>query len=196
MANKYYEIESFKSFSESKIWQFNQDYYNKEGPNAWRSGTVPHHLTSNSVVGRTYAQLILAHLKDMASIGRLSEMVYIIELGAGHGRLAFHIIRHLDKLMNRVQQRLPPYCYVLTDIVEENLQFFQNHPQFQEYFNKGLMDVAFFDATLSTSIELRHAGISLHPGKVPVSYTHLAGDSQMTLPTSKQRCRSRWSPYH
>ena len=30
----------------------------------------------------------------------------------------------------------------------------------------------------------------------PVSYTHLAGDSQMTLPTSHVRCRSRWSPYH
>ena len=30
----------------------------------------------------------------------------------------------------------------------------------------------------------------------PVSYTHLAGDSQMTLPTTIIRCRSRWSPYH
>ena len=30
----------------------------------------------------------------------------------------------------------------------------------------------------------------------PVSYTHLAGDSQMTLPTIHTECRSRWSPYH
>ena len=33
-------------------------------------------------------------------------------------------------------------------------------------------------------------------GQNPVSYTHLAGDSQMTLPTTQQMCRSRWSPYH
>ena len=26
--------------------------------------------------------------------------------------------------------------------------------------------------------------------RIPVSYTHL------TLPTSSERCRSRWSPYH
>ena len=34
------------------------------------------------------------------------------------------------------------------------------------------------------------------PGPEPVSYTHLAGDSQMTLPTIHPSCRSRWSPYH
>ena len=33
-------------------------------------------------------------------------------------------------------------------------------------------------------------GIDFIAGAIPVSYTHL------TLPTSSERCRSRWSPYH
>ena len=37
-------------------------------------------------------------------------------------------------------------------------------------------------------------GALVEPGAV--SYTHLAGDSQMTLPTKDRPCRSRWSPYH
>jgi hypothetical protein len=158
METNRFEIESKKPFSESLIWQINRDFYDKEGIDAWSDGTVPHHLTSNSMVGRTYAELIFGFLKDLSQKGQTQETVYLIELGAGHGRLAFHILKHLEKLTDQPHLKLPPYCYILSDIVEDNLSFFQNHKQFQPYFESGLLDVAYFDAIEGNDIDLRIAG--------------------------------------
>jgi len=161
MQHHRYEIETARPFAESLIWQLNRDYYQKTGVEAWRAGTVPHHLTSNSMVGKTYADLIFAFLRDLADQGQHHDKVYLLELGAGHGRLAFHILRHLEVFTAQAGMQLPPYCYVLSDIVEDNLQFFQQHPQFQPYFADGRLDVAYFDAIGSQELELRHAGITI-----------------------------------
>ncbi len=161
MNHQTYEIEAKKPFSESLIWQLNRDYYQNEGIEAWSEGTVPHHLTSNSLVGRTYAELIFAFLKDLSRKGQTQEKVYILELGAGHGRFAFHILKHLERLTMQLGLNLPSYCYVLSDIVEDNLQFFDKHPQFQPYFDKGILDIAYFDAIESNQILLRRSNLMI-----------------------------------
>lgn len=163
MVKKKYIIEAEKPFSDSLIWQLNRKFYDGKGIDAWRQDRVPHHLTSNSMVGKTYAELILAFLKDLAAKRQILEKVYIVELGAGHGRLAFHILTHLQGLIAQEGQKLPPYCYVLTDVVENNLHFFQSHPQFQSYFKQGLLDLAYFDALQSDKVCLRHSGINILP---------------------------------
>ncbi len=157
MEKKKFLIDPIKPFSESLIWQLNRDYYQETGIDAWRKGIVPHNLTSNALVGKTYAELIFGFLKDLAGKGQLDEKVYILEVGAGHGRLAFHILKYLDRLVGQVGLNLPKYCYVLSDIVEENLVFFQNHPQFQTYFERGILDVTYFDAIESKELKLRYA---------------------------------------
>jgi len=163
MEKKQYEIEGGKPFAESLIWQLNRDYYDQKGIKAWSSGVVPHHLTSNSMVGKTYAELIFAFLKDLASKGQTEEKVYIVELGAGHGRFAFHVLKHLGRLIKQVGLNLPPYCYVLSDIVEDNLAFFYTHPQFQHYFEAGILDLTYFDAVESTEMYLRHSCTKILP---------------------------------
>ncbi|MGB0929949.1 MAG: SAM-dependent methyltransferase [Chitinophagales bacterium] len=161
MNHQTYVIEASKPFSESLIWQLNRDYYQQEGIEAWSKGTVPHHLTSNSLVGKTYAELIFAFLKDLSYKGKTQEKVYILELGAGHGRLAFHVLKHLERLTLQVGLNLPPYCYVLSDIVEENLNFFDTHFQFQPYFDKGILDITYFDAIKSKHIFLRRSNLQI-----------------------------------
>ncbi len=156
MKEKYFKLESFKLFSESHIWQLNRDYYQQTGIDAWSSGVVPHHLTSNSMVGKTYAELILGLLKDLAIQGETQETVYILELGAGHGRLAFHILKHLQKLISLLDIQLPPFCYILSDIVEDNLLFFKNHPQLQTYYEQGILDFTYFDAISSNEIHIKY----------------------------------------
>jgi tetratricopeptide (TPR) repeat protein len=163
MANGKYLIESKKSFSESLIWQMNRDYYAREGIDAWREEVVPYHVTSNSMVGKTYAELIFAFLRDLAAKDQIKEKIYILELGAGHGKLAFHTLKHLDQLVNEIQIDLPPFCYVLSDVVNENLAFFGQHPQFQIYYEKGYLDLAFFDAEASKEIHLQHSGVTIAP---------------------------------
>lgn len=157
MQSKAFVIETEKLFSESLIWQLNRDYYQKKGIEAWSKEAVPHHLTSNAVVGRTYSELIFGFLKDLAYQGQTQEMVYILELGAGHGRLGFHILNHLEKLTQQIGLTLPPFCFILSDIVEDNLSFFDKHPQFQPYIEKGILDTAYFDAVDGKELYLRHS---------------------------------------
>lgn len=154
MSGTRYVIESAKPFADSLIWELNRNYYHTEGMKGWREGTVPHHLTSNAVVSKTYAELIFGFLNDLSNKGQTFETVYILELGAGHGRLAFHILKYLDKLIEFSSKKLPKYCYVLSDIIEDSLNFFVNHHQFQTYFERGLLDVAYFDAVGTTELEL------------------------------------------
>lgn len=163
MANSSYTVETITPFAESLIWQLNRAYYQKKGIEAWRSGVVPHHLSSNAMIGKTYAELIVAFLKDLASKGAIHEKVYIMELGAGHGRFAFHILKHLDQLLQRTNTTLPDYCYILSDIALDNLTFFEQHPQFQPYFEQGHLDVAYYDAINSQEIVLRYAQQTIVP---------------------------------
>ncbi len=162
MGTNFFEIESNQPFSKSKIWQLNRDFYQFRGISAFSEDIVPHHLTSNSLVGKTYAELIFGFLRDLAFKGKTDETVYILELGAGHGRLAFHILTHLQKLIQATNLTTPRFCYVLSDIVEENLSFFHKHPQFQGFYQKGILDLSYFDAADSQQLSLRHAKKSIH----------------------------------
>jgi tetratricopeptide (TPR) repeat protein len=158
-----FEIEGHTPFSESMIWQLNRDFYQQSGINAWSDDIVPHHMTSNAKVGQTYAELIFAFLKDLGKKGQYDEKVYILELGAGHGRLAFHLLKHLQILIASARVKTPSYCYVLTDIVEDNLTFFQGHSQFQYYLEQGILDVSYFDALESQTLYLRNAKKTITP---------------------------------
>jgi len=158
MEQELHRVEGPTPFSRSKLWQFNRDFYVNKGLSAFSQDLVPHHLTSNSLVGITYAKMIFGFLQDRASLGQDTEVVHIVELGAGHGRLGFFILTELDKLVKHSTQSLPPYCYVLTDIVEENLSFFQSHPQFKSFIERGLLDISYFDAINSNKLHLKVSG--------------------------------------
>ena len=197
MASGSYEVEASKPFSESLIWQLNRAYYINEGVEAWREGTVPHHITSNSLVGKTYAELIFSFLKDLSHKGNTEETVYLLEMGAGHGRLGFHILKHLDELIRGYAPKLPPYCYILSDIVEQNLHFFLTHPQFQDYFAKGILEVALFDIEQEGEIYLRHSGTKIIPEKLRQSVVAIANYFFDSIPKDlysiqNQRLSSCW----
>ena len=164
MSDTLYPLESSKLFSESLIWQLNREFYQSNGIEAWSIGEVPSQITSNSLVGKTYAELILGFLSDLSKKGNINETVYILELGAGHGRLAFHILKHLEKLITLTDLVLPPYCYVISDIGEKNLNFFKNHPQLKPYYQKGVLDYAYYDAMDGKEIVLRYSGRKIKAG--------------------------------
>lgn len=140
------------------------EYFEKVGVNAWRPGAVPHYMTCNPVIGEAYASLIFAVLKDRARMGFLEEKVYILELGAGSGRLAAQILHHLTDLISLSPVETPPFCYVLSDFSRISLDFWGKHPCFQEYFQNGLLDYGLFNATEDGEIHLERCGKTLTPG--------------------------------
>ncbi len=195
MENDYFEIESSKVFSESLIWQLNRDFYQQQGISAWSNDIVPHNMTSNSRVGKTYAELILAFLKDLAAKGKTKETVYLLELGAGHGRLAFHILKHLQKIERFLDIALPPYCYILSDIVEDNLSFFENHPQLQEYYQKGVLDYSYFDAIGGEEIQLRHTKTTIRPNDLKQPLVAIANYFFDSIPNDLFRVQNQISSF-
>lgn len=154
MSSTIYHIQEKTLFSESLIWQFNRDFYHQKGTVAWSDDLVPHEITNSSLAATNFAELIYAFFKDLEINAKSDEVVYILELGAGHGKLCYNILRHLDKLTS-ADQCSTKYCYVLSDIVEENLAFLNNHPKLKEYFEQGILDICYFDATQSQELRLR-----------------------------------------
>jgi SAM-dependent MidA family methyltransferase len=166
MNTEYITLESNILFADSKIWDLNRSYYHEAGLSAWSDGVVPHNITSNAYVGKTYAAMILGFLKDLKVSATEDQKVYIIELGAGHGRLGYHILQHLEDLMALESEVLPAYCYVLTDIVESNLSFFEEHPQLEPFFLSGKLDVAYYDGVLSNEVHLRKSKTTIQKGQL------------------------------
>ncbi len=155
MSSLVYNIQEKTPFSESLIWQINKDFYHQNGISAWSDSVVPHQITNSSTAATAYAELIFAFLKDLESNLEPNRIVYILELGAGHGRLCYNILRRLNELIVDSDGYSTKYCYVLSDIVEDNLAFYNNHPKLQEYFSQGLLDISYFDAEKSRELYLR-----------------------------------------
>ena len=87
--------EQIYRFSESPIWELQRTYYEEQGLKAWQSGEVPLYITNNPMIARAYADIIFGFLQDRSRLGHTSEPVTILELGAGSGRLAFHVLKEL-----------------------------------------------------------------------------------------------------
>ena len=155
MSSPVYNIQKKTLFSKSLVWELNQDFYHQTGITAWSHSIVPHQITNSSLAASAYAELIYAFLKDLEANGESNKIVYILELGAGHGRLCYNILMQLDQLILDSDGCSTKYCYILSDIVEDNLAFYNDHPKLQEYFDRGLLDISYFDAVHSQELVLR-----------------------------------------
>lgn len=155
-----YPVKPAIRFSQSIIWDLQRAYFDQAGKQAWAEGTVPHYVTSNNVMARTYAEVLEGFVLDCQR-SKLSGPVTIVELGAGSGQFSFHCLRNLvARFPDMVKGKLP-FRYVLTDFTASNVNFWLQHPAFQEWRALGLVDFAQFDAVLDSSLTLRHSGATI-----------------------------------
>ena len=89
-------VDAPERFSESVLNKLNADYYASNGVSAFSEG-VPYFITSNSKVARAYARAIIAYAADLCASGALDfeAPLYVVELGAGHGRLSHSLIHEI-----------------------------------------------------------------------------------------------------
>jgi hypothetical protein len=51
------ELEGFTQCSESHLWKLMMSFYDRKGPESWSQGIVPHFITCNTYIGRSYAKV-------------------------------------------------------------------------------------------------------------------------------------------
>jgi tetratricopeptide (TPR) repeat protein len=155
--------------SQSGLWERQRQYYHEKGVQAWNTGTVPHYITNNPVIANAYADLIAAHIDDLARHKALDlkKPVHVVEMGGGSGRLAFLIMRRLEALKDVLPVKVR---YVLTDFTTTNLGHWREHPSFAPYFAGGKLDLARFDVENDSVLELEMSGDKLDGTGNPVFF--------------------------
>ena len=154
-------LEQGVRLSRSLVWKMQRRFYLEHGVKAWSQGEIPQYVTTNPVMARAYAQLYLAWLRDLAaqkSEGAAldpSQPIYIVELGAGSGRFAYHFLLHFFDMLDRSSLRGLRVIYVMADLVETTLEFWMAHGQLQPWRDAGRLDFASFDAESDKVLRLR-----------------------------------------
>jgi hypothetical protein len=169
-------VERGRRFAESLLWKCQRDYFAHEGAAAWRASGVPHRITTNPLIARAYARVVLGWLQDgersasakapPAPRFDLDDPVTIIELGAGTGRFAYHFLQSFWPAGRAPVPGELAIRYVMTDFAEKNLDAWRAHPSLQPYIDSGVLDFALFDAERPEPLRLRNSGDTLTAGSL------------------------------
>ncbi len=151
-------------FSEAPIWDLQRQYYEDAGMQAWRNDQVPQFITSNPMIGGAYAEMIFGLLLDRAGQGHIDEPVCIVELGAGAGRLACHVLHELRDMIAVADMPLPKVRYWMTDLAMSNVSAWREHPALQTFIADGWLDFARFDAVEDSELRLEVSGETIGAG--------------------------------
>jgi tetratricopeptide (TPR) repeat protein len=168
--NPHIILETNRRLSQSLLWKVQRRFFNQKGVRAWSEGKVPHYVTNNPFIANAYGQVVFGFLRDCQAASTTrgvcsslnpAQPVYLIELGAGSGRFAYHFLKQfLDDYPCSVLKDIP-IKYIMTDFALANLDFWQAHPALRPYVEQGVLDFACFDAEKDQHLQLRHAGQTL-----------------------------------
>ncbi|KAK8794170.1 hypothetical protein JH06_0410 [Blastocystis sp. subtype 4] len=149
---------------DSVIWDLQDQFYIRKGPSCWTDAIVPHFVTSNSYIAYQYANCILGYIRDYYNSPNANneEPIYIVEVGAGHGKLGFLILNHLADLKEFMPEGVKrPFVYVITDFTSNIVEFCQKHKRMQEHITEGVVDFAVFNCEKDSEMTLLISGKKL-----------------------------------
>ncbi|MEN3326520.1 MAG: hypothetical protein V7638_1327 [Acidobacteriota bacterium] len=150
-------LEQNQRLSRSLLWRLQRNYFEQQGIEAWRSGAVPHHITSSPFIADAYARVVMGFLRDL-SVLDCGQPVHIVELGSGSGRFTYSFLKKFLNLQRNSVLKAIPVRYVMTDFTESNIEHWRNHPSLFPFIKDGLLDLARFDLESDVQLELLHSG--------------------------------------
>ena len=111
--------------SQCSIWSQQIEYYRQVGLKAWTSGAVPYQISNSPALALTYATHIRAWLSTQCL--NPSKPCYVLEFGAGHCKLGWHLTNALHHL------QVPENVCVVTcdlsrDVVQDRMKFCSLRP--------------------------------------------------------------------
>lgn len=119
--------------SESVLWNLQRDAYFDFGIKSWTQKGVPFHITNNSLIAKQYAEIVFPFFERGP--------ITFLEIGAGSGKFAYLFLIELLAL-GAAEKSIR---YLLTDLSEKNVAFFQNHPLFAPWIKKGIIVPLVYD---------------------------------------------------
>ncbi|ODS24436.1 hypothetical protein AB835_03820 [Candidatus Endobugula sertula] len=158
-------FEENKPFSECALWNLQREFFLSEGVDAWNR-QVPFYVTSNPAVANNHASILLRFMQDWhCKTDTQQRSFYILELGAGSGRFGFYALKRLLALQKRLGLEAINFVYVLTDFTQNNINYWRQHPAWQPFIKRGLVDFARYDAEHDIHITLLESGTVLGAGE-------------------------------
>jgi hypothetical protein len=176
-------LEDFRPLSQSLLWGKIGEFYEAHGRSAFTEHTVPNYVTTNAFVARAYSRVIFGFLKDAIAAGQIDpeHPIYVIEIGAGSGRLGYRTFLELRNLATAAGLSLN-IKLILTDLGEANREFWLNHFRLVPLIEQGLIDVARFNVSTDRELHLEASGVHLAPGSFKNPAILLANYVFDTLP--------------
>ncbi len=137
----------FTRLDESAIFARQAEVYERLGMRAWSDGLVPWRATTCPLLAEVEAELIAAFDADVRAAGALTpdDVLTLIDVGAGTGRLGFHLAPLLAA--RGVRAKL-----VLTDVSASNVEALASHRQLASLSAAGQVTFARFDALSPTPL--------------------------------------------
>jgi tetratricopeptide (TPR) repeat protein len=157
-------IEQQRKFSESCLWKMQREYFDQAGINAWVN-QVPFYITSNPYIAYSYARTTLSFIQDVIATNPAAKDApfYLLELGTGSGRFSFFTIKAITELQKALGMEDISICYVMSDFTKNNIKYYESHPAFIPYIERGIVDFALFDMEVERPITLLKKNIRLNP---------------------------------
>jgi tetratricopeptide (TPR) repeat protein len=163
-------LEKDVRLSKSLLWKMQEEYFDLNGIEAWKS-SVPFFITSNTIIADTYAELVLSYLRDCRPTLNVDEPVYILEMAAGSGRLAYLLLRALEKKRTYFEELAEVKIqYIMTDFSHKIVDFWQGSESLKPFVDQGLLDFAIYRGDEYDSLKLLNSGLTLtnHQVKNPL----------------------------
>jgi SAM-dependent methyltransferase len=138
----------FTPLHESAIFVRQAEVYERLGMRGWSEGILPWRATTCPLLAECEAELIAAFDADLRAKGTLApnDVLTLIDVGAGTGRLAFHLAPRLATRGIRTK-------IVMTDVSPSNVATLASHRQLALLAAQGLVSFERFDALAPTPLD-------------------------------------------
>jgi hypothetical protein len=156
-----YVLESNAPLSRSMVWRLQRTFYSDQGVAAWSQSHVPQSVTTSPNIAAAYARIALGFLRDLRAHLDPSQPVYLVELGAGSGRLAHRFLKAITGLLEERTDLRQPFVYVMSDASPSVLEFWRDNPRLRTFVEAGQLDFAHFDLLAPAPLQLLNAGTTL-----------------------------------
>ena len=163
-------LEGPQRLSHSILWKLQRRFFETQGIDAWRKSIVPHYITSNPFIARSYSRIVSGFFRDCLASNLISDPdqpVYIIELGAGSGRFSYHFLKSFLANAEFLRQKEGiRFRYIMSDFAPQTIAYWQSHPSLLPFVKESHLAFARYDVGGDALMELSGSQQPLLTGTV------------------------------